>query len=231
METKDIPVDNKSDDNKKEDITVDTVDSKEMEQNQGDETEVKIEVLVTKESEKENLEKKEVEQEVKEEQKVKEEQEVREEQKVKEEQEEKEIKEEQEVKEEPKKENQKIHNNQNKKEINDASTGEEMQNHKAVFILSYLGILFFLPLIVCPNSKPGRFHANQGLVLFLAAIGGEIVQIILEMILPLSFLGFLSFIFSIYGLAIFVLMVIGMINASKGEQNPLPVIGEIQIIK
>lgn len=196
METKDIPVDNISDDNKKEEIAMDNSNSKVVEKKQDDEIEVKIEVLETKEEEKEQLMEKNSEQE---------------------------------EKAEPKKENKNIHNIQN--DTRDASKKEDIQKHKVVFILSYLGILFFLPLVVCPESKLGRFHANQGIVLFLAGIGGEIVQIILEILLPISFLGFISFIFNIYGLALFVLMIIGMINASKGEEKPLPVIGGIQIIK
>lgn len=113
----------------------------------------------------------------------------------------------------------------------DASLKEDLQKNKAVFILSYLGFLFFLPLIVCSESKVGRFHANQGLVLLLTSVAGQIIHVILQTILPLSFWGFLSFIFSIWGLGLFALMVLGMINASKGEQKPLPIIGGIQLIK
>ena len=41
---------------------------------------------------------------------------------------------------------------------------------KVMSALAYLWILFFLPLVVCPDSKFGRYHANQGLVLLLAAV-------------------------------------------------------------
>lgn len=124
-----------------------------------------------------------------------------------------------------------IHNNDHEKINMDSSEKVEIQKNKAIFILSYLGILFFLPLIVCPESKVGRFHANQGLVLFITSVASQMIHIILQSLLPLSFWGFLSFLFSMLGIALFVLMIIGMINASKGEQKPLPIIGGIQIIK
>ncbi|MBR7137677.1 MAG: hypothetical protein IKC99_06420, partial [Clostridia bacterium] len=47
---------------------------------------------------------------------------------------------------------------------------EDIAEGKLMSILSYLWILFFLPLVVCPGSKFGRFHANQALVLFIVGI-------------------------------------------------------------
>lgn len=108
------------------------------------------------------------------------------------------------------------------------------QENKVIFILSYLGILFFLPLVACPESKVGRFHANQGLVLFIAGIVVRIVLAIFSSIIlaitsalwPLVTL--LNFAF---GIATLYLMIIGMVNANKGLQKPLPIIGGITILK
>lgn len=104
------------------------------------------------------------------------------------------------------------------------------QDNKVIFMLAYLGILFFLPLVAAPNSKVGRFHANQGLVLLIASVAGQIVlSILTAMMWQLWFItSMLSFVWAI---AIFALVVIGMVNAYKGEQKPLPVIGSIKIIK
>ena len=44
---------------------------------------------------------------------------------------------------------------------------QDISDGKAMSILAYFGILFFLPLVVCPQSRFGRFHANQGLILLL----------------------------------------------------------------
>lgn len=110
----------------------------------------------------------------------------------------------------------------------------DAQENKVVFILAYLGILFFLPLVSCPKSKAGRFHANQGLVLLIAAILGQIaVSILSGIILAISWRlwAISSLISTIWSIAILALAIIGMVNANKGEQKPLPFIGMIKILK
>ena len=97
------------------------------------------------------------------------------------------------------------------------------KDNKVIFILSY--ILFFLPLVACPTSKPGRFHANQGLVLLLTSVVGQIVISILSSIFiaiswRLWFLG--SVLSTVWYLGILALVIIGMIRAGKDEQKPLP---------
>ncbi|MDF2821347.1 MAG: hypothetical protein K0R15_1788 [Clostridiales bacterium] len=108
--------------------------------------------------------------------------------------------------------------------------GNEQEN-KVIFILAYLGILFFLPLVSCPNSKIGRFHANQGLVLLITSIVGQIVLTIISSIVSWRLWAVMSMLYTIWGIVIFVLVIIGMINANKNELKPLPVIGGIKLIK
>jgi uncharacterized membrane protein len=108
----------------------------------------------------------------------------------------------------------------------------EAQDNKVIFILSY--ILFFLPLISCPESKVGRFHANQGLVLLITSVAGHIALSILNsIILAISWRlwAITSLLSWIWVIAISALAIIGMINANKGEQKPLPIIGGITILK
>lgn len=101
--------------------------------------------------------------------------------------------------------------------------------HKLVTLLAYLGILFFLPLVVNPKSKAGAFHANQGLVLLIFSIAGQVVFKFLDIFLwylwPLT-----NLLQGIYGLVMLVLMIIGMVNAYKEEQKPLPIIGGTRIL-
>ena len=109
---------------------------------------------------------------------------------------------------------------------------QNTQENKVIFILSY--ILFFLPLIACPNSKTGRFHANQGLILLITSIVGQIaVTIISSVFLALSWRLWviISLISWVWAIVVLVLVIIGMINANKGEQKPLPVIGKFKLIK
>lgn len=105
---------------------------------------------------------------------------------------------------------------------NTSNFSAEDKNNKVIFVLSYLGILFFLPLVICPNSSVGKFHANQGLILLLVSIAGSIVFAILTAIVWA--LGFLS---TIYSLAMLALAIYGMVNAYNEKLVPLPVIGKL----
>ena len=96
-------------------------------------------------------------------------------------------------------------------------------------MLSY--VLFFLPLISCPTSKIGRFHANQGLVLLITSVAGNIAVSILSSLLTWRLWAITSFIGWAWGIVVLALIIIGMVNANKGEQKPLPVIGGFTIIK
>ncbi len=101
---------------------------------------------------------------------------------------------------------------------------------KIINILSYLWILFFLPLVVCPGSKTGKFHANQGLTLLIVGLVGSIAIYLVGMVVGLIPLlgwiisGLISFAWSVAMLA---LMIIGMLNANKSLEKPLPVIGKL----
>lgn len=97
----------------------------------------------------------------------------------------------------------------------------DIDNNKTVAGLAYL--IFFLPLLVCPQSKYGRFHANQALLLFIAAIGGSIVLSIIPII------GWI--LFPIYSLAIFALAIMGLINGFSGKAKRLPLFGKFDILK
>jgi len=89
-------------------------------------------------------------------------------------------------------------------------------NDKTLAIVAY--IIFFIPLLVSQKRSAFlNYHINQGLSLFIVAVVGLVV---------LSFLGWrLYFLLSIWKLLSIVWMVIGIINASKNEMKPLPVIG------
>lgn len=98
----------------------------------------------------------------------------------------------------------------------------DVEKNKVMGILAY--IFFFIPLLAAKDSQFAMFHANQGLVLFLAAMAINIVG---------SFILFSGwfFILTLGNLLIFVFVVLGIINAAKGEMKPLPLIGGISILK
>ena len=82
--------------------------------------------------------------------------------------------------------------------------------------------IFFLPLIVCPQSAFGRFYANQGLIFWILYILVGIV----DAIIPI-----LGFVFWILRLAIFLFELLGMINAFNGRALRAPFVGNFDLIR
>ena len=97
----------------------------------------------------------------------------------------------------------------------------DIEKNKAMGILAY--ILFIIPLLAAKDSKFAMYHANQGLVLFISAVAA---QIFAHMI---PFIGWM--IAPMLSLGVLVLMVVGILSASKGEMKPLPLIGGLNILK
>lgn len=116
----------------------------------------------------------------------------------------------------------------------------DIEQNKVMAILSYFGILVFIPMFAAKDSKFARYHANQGLALFIALFGWWIVDYILTMLLrSLLWRGLgLWEIYSLCGMVLnlvyivfTVLAVIGIINALNGKAKELPVIGKYKILK
>ncbi len=99
-------------------------------------------------------------------------------------------------------------------------TPEDIEQNKVMGLLAY--ILFFIPLLAAKDSPFARYHANQGLVLFLCALVSGVIFII-------PILGWI--IAPILSIVITVLAVIGIINALNGKAKELPIIGKFKILK
>ena len=98
---------------------------------------------------------------------------------------------------------------------------QDIQSNKIWAALSYVGILFILPLLInSGNSRYGKYHANQGFILFITDIVVSIAGAVLGLILIVG--GILS---TLLSLCILVLMIIGIINAATGKAKQLPIIG------
>jgi len=100
-------------------------------------------------------------------------------------------------------------------------TPEDIEKNKTMAGLSYL--LFFLPLIVCPESRYARFHANQALLLLITGIAGSVILSIIPVI------GWI--LLPIFGLGVLALGIMGLINGFGGKSKRLPLIGKFDIIK
>lgn len=112
---------------------------------------------------------------------------------------------------------------------------QDIEKNKVVAGLSYLGILFFLPLVACPDSKFGRFHANQSLILLLLSVAGGILFAILNAIAAatwsIGLVTVVSILSSIFYLVVGVGYLLGLILGCLGQAKELPLIGKISIIK
>ncbi len=95
---------------------------------------------------------------------------------------------------------------------NDGSTSGE--GNKALAAISYLSILFAVPYIFAPDDKNAKFHAKQGLKLFVFGIAADIVT----SFIGLGWVATLARLYLIYK---------GMTNALNGVNEPLPWIGTI----
>lgn len=95
----------------------------------------------------------------------------------------------------------------------------DVANNKVMAILSYFWILFLIPLFAAKDSPFARFHANQGLLLFIWSI---VVMILRKIWWPLGAIG---------GIISFILFIIGIVNAASGRAKELPVIGKFRLIK
>lgn len=111
---------------------------------------------------------------------------------------------------------------------------QDVQDAKVWSILAYFGILFFLPLVCAPQSRFGKFHANQGLVLLICSLALAVVSWILLLIVGwIPFIG--KVIYSLVSLVIFVVtlawMIYGIVQAAQGKAKTLPLIGKITLIR
>lgn len=110
----------------------------------------------------------------------------------------------------------------------------DVQQNKVLALLAYLGILFLIPMLAAPNSGFARFHANQGIVLFLADIISSVAVGILAVILiwiPIVGVIFISLIGGAVSIASVVFKILGIVNAATGKAKELPLIGKIRILK
>lgn len=103
---------------------------------------------------------------------------------------------------------------------------QDVESNKGIAALSYIGILFLIPLIAAKESEYAKFHANQGIIFFIASIAVSITSSIL------SIIPFIGWVFSLaaWGL-ILAGFIMGLVNALQGQAKELPIIGQFEIIK
>ncbi|MFH0955918.1 MAG: hypothetical protein V1801_01735 [Candidatus Falkowbacteria bacterium] len=90
------------------------------------------------------------------------------------------------------------------------ATDPDIEKNKTVAALSYVWILFLIPLLGKKNSKFCQFHAKQGLILCL-----------------LSFLSWFPLIGWLLGLAIIVIAIMGILKCLEGAWWKIPYIYDL----
>lgn len=91
-------------------------------------------------------------------------------------------------------------------------TGSKSGDGKLFGALSYLGILFLLPMLLCKDDELASFHARQGLGLFIFGLAAR-------------FLGFVPYLGVALKLFRYYCIYRGMSSAIKGTMEELPYIG------
>ena len=122
----------------------------------------------------------------------------------------------------------------------------DVQSNRGIAWLSYVGLLFLVPLFARKRSEYCKFHVKQGATLCATIIAYEILQAILMAIIKAIFPGeerysyifgyyredsvvtkIFSFLFAAGSVFLCVLAIIGIVNAAQGKKTKLPLIGQI----
>lgn len=109
----------------------------------------------------------------------------------------------------------------------------EIEKGKLMSILAYLGILCLIPYFAEKENKYVRFHAIQGLNLFLANVIYSVgISIISSILLFIPVLGWIiSMLLSVLSYGFLVLSIMGIIYACQDKAKELPIVNKLQIIK
>lgn len=109
---------------------------------------------------------------------------------------------------------------------------KDIEQNKALALLSYIGLLVLIPILCVKHSKFTRFHANQGLILCIVTAAVGLTLGIFSYLSVLFWpLWFLTVGIWVAELALVALAVLGIINAVRGKAKELPFIGKYRILK
>lgn len=114
----------------------------------------------------------------------------------------------------------------------------DLASNKWCYVLAYLWILFFLPLIVCPESRVGKFHANQGLIMLIFSVAVGIVSAIVGAFaaIPVPLVSALfstlaSLISLAGGIVHLIVFFYELVNIINNQAVEIPILGKYKLIK
>ncbi|MBK7312042.1 MAG: DUF4870 domain-containing protein [Sphingobacteriaceae bacterium] len=113
-------------------------------------------------------------------------------------------------------------------ETTNTTTPTPAQEDKTVAIIAYITLIGFIVAIVMHGSnktKLGAYHLRQALGLIAFSV---CLWVLLMIMMFIPFVGFIFAILSPFiWLGFLALLIIGIINASNGQEKPLPLIGNM----
>ncbi|MEA2031313.1 MAG: hypothetical protein U9N55_06945 [candidate division Zixibacteria bacterium] len=102
-------------------------------------------------------------------------------------------------------------------ETSSKKDGFETEEGRMAAILSYIPFLCFIPLVNMNKNKEARFHARQGVILFLVEFVAALFLVD----------GIADFVFKVLIVLAAALSIAGIIFAIQGKNYRLPIIGDI----
>ena len=95
--------------------------------------------------------------------------------------------------------------------------GDDVEQAKGTAWLSYLGILWLIPLLTMKDNAFAKFHVKQGIMLTILWVASTVLAVI-------PIIGWLADLV-IWVFAI-VMMVMGIVNSLNGKYWQMPIIGK-----
>ena len=125
-----------------------------------------------------------------------------------------------------------VNNLNNTADYSSQMDSADVENNKVMGVLAYLWILVFIPIFAAPQSRFARFHANQGLMLFIFEVVYSLIMAVLSATVgkvPVAG-AIVMAVAGLCGLVFLILIICGIVNAVNGKAKELPVIGNIHIL-
>ena len=113
----------------------------------------------------------------------------------------------------------------------------DVEKNKVLALLSYISILWLVPLLAAKDSPFAKYHCNQGILLSIAAFGVGMVLGIGLMVL--SFIPVIKVLAGCAGcvlppaflVAVLAFAIVGIMNALNGKMKPLPMFPVVNWVK
>ena len=103
----------------------------------------------------------------------------------------------------------------------------DIEQNKVMAVLSYIGILWLIPMFAAKQSPFARFHVKQGFLLFGCGLADGILNFLFGLIsVFVPGIWIITTLLNLINVVIFVFAILGIINAAQGKAKELPLIGK-----